>query len=221
MIDGPQLQRNYVVIEGNIGSGKTSLATLLAERWNARLILEQFSDNPFLPKFYENPDRHAFALELSFLAERYNQNRNELNWPDLFRPCVIADYAFAKSLIFAGINLPEDEFELYRSLFHIIHGRLPKPDLIVFLHCSEEKSLRQIKMRGRSYEQDIDMAYLKRITEGYLDFFRQQPETPILILDTEHIDFVSSAEDFSKILLHIHQHHHPGITFINPLSNEQ
>jgi len=218
MIDGTQHQRNYVVIEGNIGSGKTTLASLLAERWNARLILEQFSDNPFLPKFYENPERHAFALELSFLAERYNQNRNELNRPDLFRPCVVADYAFAKSLIFAGINLPEDEFELYRSLFHIIHGRLPKPDLVVFLHCSEEKSMRQIRKRGRSYEQDIDIAYLRRITEGYLEFFRQQPETPVIIIDTEHIDFVSSPLDLSRILMHLQKDHRPGMTFIDPLT---
>lgn len=214
----PSRNLNYVVIEGNIGSGKTTLASILAERWNARLLLEQFSDNPFLPKFYENPERHAFALELSFLAERYNQNRNELNHADLFRPCVVADYSFAKSLIFAGINLPEDEFELYRSLFHIIHGRLPKPDLIAFLHCSEEKSLRQIKKRGRSYEQEIDIAYLRRITKGYLDFFRQQPETPVIILDTERIDFVSSLSDLSKVLSQLQKHHRPGITFIDPLN---
>jgi deoxyguanosine kinase len=221
MMDGPYHQRNYVVIEGNIGSGKTSLASILAERWNARLLLEQFSDNPFLPKFYENPERHAFALELSFLAERYNQNRNELNRPDLFRPCVVADYAFAKSLIFAGINLPEDEFELYRSLFHIIHGRLPKPDLVVFLHCSDEKSMRQIRKRGRSYEQEIDIAYLRRITQGYLEFFRQQPETPVLIIDTEHIDFVSSPLDLSRILFQLQREHRPGMIFIDPLTHGQ
>jgi len=214
----PSIHRNYVVIEGNIGSGKTTLASILAERWNARLILEQFSDNPFLPKFYENPERHAFALELSFLAERYNQNRNELNHTDLFRPCVVADYSFAKSLIFAGINLPEDEFELYKNLFHIIHGRLPKPDLVVFLHCPEEKSIQQIKKRGRSYEQDIDIDYLRRITKGYLEFFRQQPETPVIILDTEHIDFVSSQSDLTRILAQLQKHHRSGITFIDPWS---
>ncbi|MCF8256166.1 MAG: deoxynucleoside kinase [Flavobacteriales bacterium] len=218
MTTASTVQRNYVVIEGNIGSGKTSLAKILADKWNARLMLEQFSDNPFLPKFYQNPERHAFALELSFLAERYHQNRNELGRTDLFKPCVVADYSFAKSLIFAAINLPEDEFELYRSLFQIIHGRLPRPDLLVYLHCSEEKSMRHIQKRGRDFEQEIDIAYLMRITAGYLDSFRQQPETPILIIDTEQIDFVSSQSDLSRILSHLQKHHSPGITFIDPLN---
>lgn len=191
---------NYVVVEGNIGSGKTTLTKLLAERWGTRLILEQFSDNPFLPKFYESPEKYAFPLELSFLAERYHQNRNELNHTDLFRPGVIADYSFGKSLIFARINLPDDEFELYQSLFHIIHGRLPRPDLLVYLHCSEEKSLRQIAMRGRQYEAEIDLHYLKRITNGYMNFLRQQLGIIVLIIDTEHLDFVSSQDDLNSVI---------------------
>lgn len=209
--------RKYVVVEGNIGSGKTTLASIVAERWNARLMLEQFSDNPFLPKFYENPDRHAFALELSFLAERYHQNRNELGHNDLFQPCVVADYSFAKSLIFAAINLPEDEFELYRSLFHIIHGRLPKPDIIIYLHCSEEKSYRQIRQRGRGFEQNIDISYLRRITRGYLGFFRQNPDTPTVVVDTEHIDFVASDSDLSRLMHVLEREHNPGLSFIDPV----
>lgn len=194
------LSHNHVVIEGNIGSGKTTLARILSERWGSRLMLEQFSDNPFLPKFYENPQQYAFALELSFLAERYNQNRNELNQTDMFRPGIVADYSFAKSLIFARINLPEDEFQLYRSLFDIIHGRLPKPDLLVYLHCSEVKAMRQIRKRGRGFEQKIDQGYLEQITRGYLDFFNQQKEMSILIVNTDNIDFVTSKIDLHALV---------------------
>lgn len=214
MSDHPRPTYDYVVIEGNIGSGKTSLAHLVAQQWNARLMLERFSDNPFLPKFYENPERHAFTLELSFLADRYNQNREELSRTDLFQPTVVSDYSFAKSLIFAGINLQEDEFELYRTLFHIIHGRLPKPDLLVYLHCSVDKSLRQIHKRGRSFEQEITSEYLAQITKGYLEFFRQLSDVPIVILDTERIDFVNSELDFKSVLSVIESQHPLGTTRI-------
>jgi deoxyguanosine kinase len=195
---GPE--RNYVVVEGNIGSGKTTLAKLLAERWGTRLILERFSENPFLPKFYESPEKFAFPLELSFLAERYNQNRDELNHTDLFRPGVVADYSFSKSLIFARINLPDDEFELYQSLFHIIHGRLPRPDLLVYLHCSEEKSMRQIGIRGRHYEAGVNLSYLKRITQGYMDFLKQLTDTAVLLIDTDRLDFVQSPNDLKALI---------------------
>jgi len=190
----------YVVIEGNIGSGKTTLTKLLAERWNTRIMLEEFKDNPFLPKFYENPKQHGFALELSFLAERYHQKRDELNRTDLFKPGIICDYSFAKSLVFARINLDPDEFELYQNLFSIIHGRLPKPDLLLFLYCSPEKSLRQIKQRGRKYEQDISLDYLASINKGYLEFFRQQTGTKIVVLNTDELDFVKSESDLDKII---------------------
>jgi len=189
----------YVVIEGNIGSGKTTLSKLLAERWGSRLMLEEFKDNPFLPKFYENPEQHSFALELSFLAERYHQKRDELNKTDLFKPGIVCDYSFAKSLVFAKINLDEDEFGLYQNLFHIIHGRLAKPDLLIYLHCSPEKSLRQIKKRGRAFEQEISLDYLRKINNGYLEFFKQQTGTRIIILNTEDLDFVSSKNDLNRI----------------------
>ncbi len=190
----------YVVIEGNIGSGKTTLSKKLAERWGSRLMLEEFKDNPFLPKFYENPKQHSFALELSFLAERYHQKRDELNRTDLFRPGIVCDYSFAKSLVFSRINLDEDEFELYQNLFHIIHGRLPKPDLLVYLHCSPQKSLRQIKKRGRTFEQDISIDYLEKINNGYLEFFKQQTGIRIIVLNTEQLDFVESEIDLQKVV---------------------
>ncbi|MBP9151699.1 MAG: deoxynucleoside kinase [Flavobacteriales bacterium] len=189
----------YVVIEGNIGSGKTTLSKKLAERWGSRLMLEEFNSNPFLPKFYKNPKQHAFALELSFLADRYHQKRDELNRTDLFKPGIVCDYSFAKSLVFARINLDEDEFELYQNLFHIIHGRLPKPDLLLFLHCSPEQSLRQIKKRGRNYEQEISLEYLESINSGYLNFFKQQSETRVVVLNTDGVDFVQSPEHLQNI----------------------
>lgn len=204
----------YVVIEGNIGSGKTTLSKLLAERWGSRLMLEEFKDNPFLPKFYENPKQHGFALELSFLAERYHQKRDELNKTDLFRPGIVSDYSFAKSLVFARINLDPDEFELYQNLFHIIHGRLAKPDLLVFLYCDPQKSLRQIKKRGRTYEQEISREYLEQINNGYLDFFRQQTGTRIVILNTDEVDFVSSSSDLERIFTRIESNYIQGITII-------
>jgi deoxyadenosine/deoxycytidine kinase len=207
-------QYEYVVIEGNIGSGKTTLSKLLAERWGSRIMLEEFKDNPFLPKFYKNPEQHGFALELSFLAERYHQKRDELNRTDLFKPGIVCDYSFAKSLVFARINLDEDEFELYQNLFHIIHGRLPKPDLLLFLYCSPEKSLRQIKFRGREYEQDISLDYLERINNGYLEFFKQQTGLKIVLLSTDNLDFVNSSKDLEKVFRIIEKDHSPGIQII-------
>ncbi|MDC0303499.1 deoxynucleoside kinase [Flavobacteriales bacterium] len=204
----------YVVIEGNIGSGKTTLSKKLAEHWNSRIMLEEFKENPFLPKFYKNPEQHSFALELSFLAERYHQKRDELNRTDLFKPGIVCDYSFAKSLVFSRINLDKDEFNLYQNLFHIIHDRLPKPDLLLFLYCSPEKSLSQIHKRGRSYEQEISLEYLESINKGYLEFFKQQIGYPIVILNTTNLDFVQSEIDFSKIVDILETPYPPGLQII-------
>lgn len=208
---------SYLVIEGNIGSGKTTLSKMIAETWNARLVLEEFKDNPFLPKFYQNPDDHAFALELSFLAERYQQKRTELNRSDMFQPSIVSDYSFTKSLVFAKANLDEDEFQLYRTLFNIIHGRLPKPDLLLYLHCSAKKSLLQIAERGRSYEQSITEDYLERITQGYMQHFKQNRQSTVVILHTDHLDFVKHESDFQSIVNVIQAPYPSGIHIIDKI----
>jgi len=190
---------NYIVIEGNIGAGKTTLATMIAEEFNAKLILERFADNPFLPKFYEDPARFSFPLELSFLAERYRQLREELVEQDLFKSFTVADYYFMKSLVFASSTLESDEFNLYRQIFYIIYGSLPKPDLYVYLHVTPDRLLKNIELRGRDYEKSIKAEYLAGIQESYFTFFRQNPENRYLILDVNNLDFVSRKEDYEMI----------------------
>jgi deoxyadenosine/deoxycytidine kinase len=198
----------YLVIEGNIGAGKTTLASMLAKDLNARLVLEQFADNPFLPKFYNDPQRFSFPLELSFLAERYKQLNDELRAVSLFQPMVIADYFFMKSLIFAQNTLAQDEFNLYRQIFEIIYSSIPKPDLYVYLHLPVSKLIGNIKKRGREYEQSISSSYLENIEEGYFKFFKQHTDFKFLIIDTSNIDFVENQEDYKKIKSAIFDKHH-------------
>ncbi len=190
----------YIVIEGNIGAGKTSLATMISEQFGAKLLLERFADNPFLPKFYENPTRYSFPLELSFLADRYQQLKEELGSIDMFRPFTIADYYFMKSLVFASSTLEKDEYNLYRQIFHIIHSSLPKPDLYVYLHVSPEKLLRNIASRGRNYESSINADYLSKIQDSYFAYFRQNQNYKYLIINTENMDFVTNEKDYRKIV---------------------
>ena len=190
---------NYLVIEGNIGAGKTSLASLIADNNNGKLILEQYAENPFLPKFYRDPERFSFPLELSFLAARYHQLHRELTSPDLFKSFTVADYFFSKSLIFSQITLQTDEFNLYRTLFDIIHQQLPKPDLYVYLHVNVDKLLDNILRRGRDYEKNIGAEYLARLQEGYFKYLRSLPDQKILILDITDLDFVNRAEDYEAI----------------------
>ena len=159
----PFLNYKYIAIEGNIGSGKTTLATKIAEDFNAKLILEQFSDNPFLPKFYENPKQYGFTLEMSFLTERYQQMREQLAQTDLFKEFVVSDYDIFKSLIFSKVTLTDDEFVLYRKLFYILYSQIIKPDLYVFLYQNTDRLIENIKKRGREYEQNISPDYLKKI----------------------------------------------------------
>ena len=189
----------YIVIEGSIGVGKTSLATKIAKDFNAKLVLEQFAENPFLPKFYKNPDRFSFPLELSFLADRYRQLKREMINPDLFFSFIIADYYFMKSLIFAGRTLKDDEYNLYRQLFQIIYESIPKPDLYVYLHVDTNKLLENIKNRGRDYEQNITAEYLNRIQKGYFEFFSQNPNLRFLIIDVNELDFVSIQTDYKRL----------------------
>lgn len=194
------MQLRYLVIEGNIGAGKTSLCNKISQQRNAKLILEQFADNPFLPKFYKNPDRYSFPLELSFLADRYNQLKKNLDNFDLFSELVVADYFFMKSLIFSSSTLQQDEYRLYRQLFDIIYSSLPKPDLYVYLHKTVDNLISNIKLRGREYEQNISFEYLKSIENGYFTFFKQQKDLKILIIDTNNIDFVNNDEDYKKLV---------------------
>ncbi|UCG26842.1 MAG: deoxynucleoside kinase [Bacteroidales bacterium] len=199
-ISGLKTFLNYIVIEGNIGAGKTSLAKSIASEFNGKLILERFGDNPFLPKFYLDPERYAFPLELSLLADRYNQMKNELNERDLFSSFTIADYYFMKSLIFARSTLQEDEFNIYQQIFNIIYSNLPQPDLYVYLHVNPDNLLRNIRDRGRDYEKKISRNYLEKIQKGYFEFFRQQPEMTFLVIDANNIDFVNNKNDYKNLV---------------------
>ncbi|WP_346856741.1 deoxynucleoside kinase [uncultured Draconibacterium sp.] len=189
----------FLVIEGNIGAGKSTLSKMIAKEQNAKLVLEQFADNPFLPKFYKDQERYSFPLELSFLADRYNQIKNEVLNLDLFQPFMVADYYFAKTAIFAQNTLKDDEYRLFRQIFDIIFETMPKPDLYVYLHSDIDRLLKNIAKRGRDYEQDINPAYLDKISKGYFHFFKQINSFPILIIDINNIDFVKNPEDFIRI----------------------
>jgi deoxyguanosine kinase len=193
------VELSYLVIEGNIGAGKTSFAKKIALEFNAKLILEQFADNPFLPKFYKEPDKYSFQLELSFLAERYHQLNKDLTSLDLFKAFTVADYYFMKSLIFAKSTLKDDEYNLYYQIFDIIYKTIPKPDLYVYLHQDVANLQRNIKKRGRDYEQGISDEYLTKIQDGYFDFFKKQEDISFLIIDINNLDFVENQGDYEKI----------------------
>ena len=191
---------NYIAIEGNIGAGKTTLTNKIAEDFNAKSVLERFADNPFLPKFYEDQNRYAFPLEMSFLADRYQQISDDLAQFDLFKDFIVADYHIFKSLIFAKVTLAEDEYRLYRNLFDIIYREMPKPDLYVYLYQNTEKLLANIKQRGRSYEQEIPAEYLEKINSGYLEYIKSQTDLKVLIIDVTNRDFVENQEDYIFVL---------------------
>lgn len=195
-----KIKYNYVVIEGNIGAGKTTLAEKIANQFNARLILEHFEDNPFLPKFYSEPDKYSFPLELSFLASRYKQLKEELIPQDLFKAFSIADYYFMKSLVFAASTLNGDEYNLYRQIFYIIYASLPKPDIYVYLHLSPDRLLKNIEKRGRTYEKSITKEYLQKIQDSYFAFFKQNTENKYLVIDINNIDFVENPDHYAKII---------------------
>lgn len=196
---------NYIAIEGNIGAGKTTLTTKMADDFNAKTVLERFADNPFLPKFYKDQNRYAFPLEMSFLADRYQQISDDLAQFDLFKDFIVADYHIFKSLIFAKVTLQEDEYRLYKTLFDIIYKEMPKPDLYIYLYQNTEKLLQNIKRRGRSYEQEIPADYLERINEGYLDYIKTQKDLNVLVIDVSERDFVKYQEDYLFILEAIYQ----------------
>ena len=194
---------NYIAIEGNIGAGKTSLANKIAHDFNAKLILERFADNPFLPKFYKEPERYAFTLEMSFLADRYQQISDDLSQLDLFKDFMVSDYDVNKSLIFSKVTLPEDEFRLYRKLFYQVYKDIAKPDLYIYLYQNTERLQKNIKKRGRDYEKDIKDDYLDKINSGYLEFLKSQPEMNVKIIDISDKDFVKNRADYLWLLSEI------------------
>ncbi|MFZ4105785.1 2-amino-4-hydroxy-6-hydroxymethyldihydropteridine diphosphokinase [Flavobacterium sp.] len=191
---------NYIAVEGNIGAGKTTLVSKIADDFNAKTVLERFADNPFLPKFYKDQNRFAFPLEMSFLADRYQQISDDLAQFDLFKDFIVADYHIFKSLIFAKVTLAEDEYRLYKTLFDIIYKEMPKPDLYIYLYQNTERLLQNIKRRGRSYEQEIPASYLEKINNGYLDYIKTQQDLNVLIIDVSERDFVKNQEDYIFVL---------------------
>jgi deoxyguanosine kinase len=192
----------YIAVEGVIGAGKTTLAQMLSSKYNARLVLEEFEDNPFLPHFYADRERYAFQTQLSFLASRFHQ-QNRLQSPDLFHEMTIADYMFEKDRIFASINLGFDELGLYDRIFNIMNLQAVKPDLVVYLQCSVERLLANISKRGRSYEKTIEASYLAQLSEAYTQFFHQYDRSPLLIVNVNEADFVQNPDHLAYIEDHI------------------
>jgi 2-amino-4-hydroxy-6-hydroxymethyldihydropteridine diphosphokinase len=194
---------NYIAIEGNIGAGKTSLTKLMSDEFNARTVLERFADNPFLPKFYEDKERFAFPLEMSFLADRYQQLSDDLAQFDLFKSLIISDYYIFKSLIFAQVTLQNDEYILYRKMFDLMYKEITKPDLYVYLYQNTDRLLENIKKRGRAYEQSIEPSYLQKIHDGYSNFINTQQSLNTLIINVSELDFVNNKDDYNFIITKI------------------
>ena len=189
---------HFITIEGNIGAGKTTLAHMLAKHYNARLMLEEFADNPFLPKFYENPGQYAFPLELFFMAERFKQQKELIQQKDLFHSLTISDYLFTKCLLFAKVNLPEDEFHLYQRLFEIIHQQLTQPDILIYLHAPVQKLQVNIRKRNRSYEKNIKDEYLFSLQETYTHYIKQH-HIKTLFIDVSNADFLGNEKHLKVI----------------------
>ncbi len=196
----PSNKYRYISIEGNIGSGKTSLTHLLSQNYNGKMILERFEENPFLPKFYQNQKRYAFPLEMSFLADRYQQFADCLSQFNLFTDFIVSDYHIIKSLIFAQVTLDADESNLYRRIFDVMNKDIAKPDLYVYLYQNTKRLLENISKRGRNYEQNIQASYLEEIQQGYLNFIKTAPHLNTKIIDVSDLDFVENKEDFYKIV---------------------
>ena len=191
---------NFLTIEGNIGSGKTSLSKKIASDFNAKLILEEFADNPFLPKFYNNPKSNAFPLELFFMAERFNQLSGEKSSSDLFSEFTISDYSFFKSRLFAQNNLGQDEINLFNRLYKIMFSTVKKPDLLIYLHADIQRLQENIKNRGREYEQNISNEYLNQIEKKYFDYLKKQNDFPVLMLDISKVNFIEDDKIYNQII---------------------
>ncbi len=208
------MKYTFISIEGNIGAGKTTLANLLAERLNARLILEEFADNPFLAKFYDNPAQYAFSVELFFMAERYKQQKDLVSQQDMFRTLTISDYLFTKCLLFAKVNLPDDEFRLYQRLFDTMHHQMIQPELLIYLHAPVSKLQENIKKRNRPYEQNIQNDYLYNIQQTYTHYIKQH-NMKTLIVDTSDADFIGNPKHLDTILDALEKEYEDGQHFIS------
>ncbi len=202
---------SYIAIEGNIGAGKTTLATMLAEQFDCRLILEQFTDNPFLPYFYNEPDRYAFPLELFFMTERYKQLQSMLPQQELFSDLTISDYFYTKTLLFARNNLKDEEYRMFQKMFHTLSSAFPKPQIILYLHRKVDNLLDNIQKRGRQFEAPITSEYLKKIQNVYFDYFRVETSIPIVILDVTNIDFINNIRFFNEVANCLSKLYRPGI----------
>lgn len=207
------MKYHYITIEGNIGAGKTTLAHLLAKQYNARLVLEEFADNPFLPKFYENPGQFAFPLELFFMAERYKQLKDLIHTKDLFHSVTISDYLFTKCLLFAKVNLPEEEFRLYQRLFEIIHQQMIQPEILIYLHAPVQKLQKNIRKRNRPYEQQIPDEYLFNIQETYTHYIKQH-NIKTLYVDASNADFLGNEKHLKAIMDALDKEYDEGQHFI-------
>lgn len=207
------MHHHFITIEGNIGAGKTTLAHLLARHYNARLVLEEFADNPFLAKFYESPGQYAFPLELFFMAERYKQLKDMLHSQDLFSTLTISDYLFTKSLLFAKVTLPPEEFRLYQKLFDIINTQLLQPDLLVYLHAPVSRLQANIHKRNRVYEQNIPNEYLYNIQETYTQYIKQH-HIKTLIVDVSNADFLGNEKHLQTIIEALEKDYDGGQHFI-------
>jgi len=208
------MKYSFITIEGNIGAGKTTLAHLLSKHFNARLILEEFADNPFLPKFYENQRQYAFPLELFFMAERYKQLKDLLQTKDMFQNLTISDYLFTKCLLFAKVNLPDEEFLLYQKLFDIINPQLVQPDLLIYLHAPVNKLKENIKKRNRSYEQNIDSEYLFTLQETYTQYIRQH-NMKTLFIDASKSDFLGNDGHLKIVIDALDKEYENGQHYLN------
>jgi deoxyguanosine kinase len=206
------LKYQFITIEGNIGAGKTTLANILAQKYNTRLILEEFADNPFLPKFYENPTQYAFPLELFFMAERYKQLRPLVTKADLFSSITISDYIFTKSLLFAKMNLSTDEYSLYQKLFEIINPQLLQPEILIYLHSPVNKLQQNIKKRNRSYEQSISDDYLFNIQEMYINYIKQH-HIKALIFDCGNADFLTHTRHVDIVCAALEKEYEQGVHY--------
>ncbi|HMZ46321.1 MAG TPA: deoxynucleoside kinase [Chitinophagaceae bacterium] len=193
------MKHHFITVEGNIGAGKTTLTHLLAKHFNARIILEEFADNPFLSKFYDNPKQYAFPVELFFMAERYKQMKDMVHTKDLFQTVTVSDYLFTKCLLFAKVTLPEEEFRLYQKLFDIIHQQLLFPDILIYLHAPVQKLQENIKKRNREYEQQIKDEYLYNLQETYTSYIKQHNIKTIFI-DASNADFLGNEKHFQVVL---------------------